>query len=306
MSFLDEFQANLEALPSILQRKYSLLRDLDKSLQEIQRQNDQRCEQEIDDMKRGIKTGNITPNSSLLKFSDEALEEQKHVIGIADEKVALAAQAYDLVDTHIQHLYQYVKKIDEDPRCERDNVAATTSPVLALEYNAKAGRSGDSSGRGRKKTRLAKVTAAAAEASTNPTSMELDLPVDPNEPTYFFCNHVSYGEMVACDNPDCKIEWFHYACFTLSTGKEESSSMTVYHLCNVVTRQWVALPPIPMDSEAASVGFLCDPVPCYVCNQGQFQLKHATFCLSCGNECGAILYMSPEDDISIGDVALGF
>ncbi|CAA2955442.1 PHD finger ING1 isoform X1 [Olea europaea subsp. europaea] len=211
MSFPDEFQANLEALPSILQRKYSLLRDLDKSLQEIQRQNDQRCEQEIDDMKRGIKTGNITLNSSLLKFSDEALEEQKHAIRIADEKVALAAQAYDLVDTHIQHLDQYLKKIDEDLR-QRDNVAATMSPVLTL---GKAGRSGDSSGRGRKKTRLAKVTAAAAGASTNPTSMELDLPVDPNEPTYCFCNQVSYGEMVACDNPDCKIEWFHYACVGL-------------------------------------------------------------------------------------------
>jgi hypothetical protein len=32
--------------------------------------------------------------------------------------------------------------------------------------------------------------------------MDLDIPVDPNEPTYCFCNQVSYGEMVACDNPD--------------------------------------------------------------------------------------------------------
>lgn len=48
-------------------------------------------------MKRGIKSGNITPNSSLLKFSDEALDEQKHAIRIADEKVSLASQAYDLV-----------------------------------------------------------------------------------------------------------------------------------------------------------------------------------------------------------------
>ncbi|KAL2485446.1 PHD finger protein ING1 [Abeliophyllum distichum] len=218
MSFLDEFQANLDALPNILQRKYSLLSNLDKSLQEIQRQNEQRCEQDIDDMKRGIKTGNITSNSSLLKFSDEALEEQKHAIRIADEKVALAARAYDLVDAHIQHLDQYLKKIDEDLRRERENVAATTLPVSALNNNVKAGSSGDSSGRGRKKTRLATVTAAAAAAaaaSTNPTSMELDLPVDPNEPTYCFCNQVSYGEMVACDNPDCKIEWFHYGCVGL-------------------------------------------------------------------------------------------
>lgn len=57
------------------------------------------------------------------------------------------------------------------------------------------------------RTRLA--TAAATEAAAavvapvaNPTGTELDLPVDPNEPTYCFCNQVSYGEMVACDNPN--------------------------------------------------------------------------------------------------------
>lgn len=34
--------------------------------------------------------------------------------------------------------------------------------------------------------------------------MEIDLPVDPNEPTYCYCNRVSYGEMIACDNPEVK------------------------------------------------------------------------------------------------------
>ncbi|GFZ10696.1 RING/FYVE/PHD zinc finger superfamily protein [Actinidia rufa] len=59
------------------------------------------------------------------------------------------------------------------------------------------------------------TAAAAATSAGNPISMDLDLPVDPNEPTYCFCNQVSYGEMVACDNPDCKIEWFHYGCVGL-------------------------------------------------------------------------------------------
>jgi len=35
---------------------------------------------------------------------------------------------------------------------------------------------------------------------------------DPEEPRYCLCNQVSYGEMVACDNPECMIEWFHYGC----------------------------------------------------------------------------------------------
>lgn len=55
------------------------------------------------------------------------------------------------------------------------------------------------------RTHVANVEATEAgntAGNTNPSGMDLDLPVDPNEPTYCFCNQVSYGEMVACDNPD--------------------------------------------------------------------------------------------------------
>lgn len=62
-----------------------------------QRQNEQRCEQEIEDIRRGVRSGNITLDTSVIRLSDEALDEQKHSIRIADEKVALAVQAYDLV-----------------------------------------------------------------------------------------------------------------------------------------------------------------------------------------------------------------
>ncbi|KAI8009887.1 PHD finger protein ING1 [Camellia lanceoleosa] len=213
MSFLEHFQANLESLPNMLQRKYTLLRDLDKSLQDIQHQNEQRCEQEIEEMKHEIKSGNITPNASNIRFSGEALDEQKHAVRIADEKVALAVQAYDLVDAHIQQLDQYLRKIDEELRSERESVAVTGSAAQNLNSNVKSQRGSESGRGGRKKTRRA--TANAAAATANPTSMDLDLPVDPNEPTYCFCNQVSYGEMVGCDNPDCKIEWFHYGCVGL-------------------------------------------------------------------------------------------
>lgn len=35
---------------------------------------------------------------------------------------------------------------------------------------------------------------------------------DPNETRYCYCNGVSYGEMVACDNDNCAREWFHLEC----------------------------------------------------------------------------------------------
>jgi hypothetical protein len=38
-----------------------------------------------------------------------------------------------------------------------------------------------------------------------------------DEERYCYCNQVSYGEMVACDNDDCPRQWFHLACIGLKS-----------------------------------------------------------------------------------------
>jgi hypothetical protein len=40
---------------------------------------------------------------------------------------------------------------------------------------------------------------------------------DPNEPTYCTCERVSFGEMIACDNKKCPVEWFHMECVGLNS-----------------------------------------------------------------------------------------
>ncbi|KAG5077065.1 hypothetical protein JHK82_055760 [Glycine max] len=260
MSFLEEFHAN------------------------IKRQNEQRCEQEIEDIKRGVRSGNITPDTSAIRFSDEALDEQKHSIRVADEKVALAVQAYDLVDTNIQQLDQYLKKFDEEIRrgtaiptflCNSLNqnaallqaptkkcdpgtqlrplqpavmphthtrlTAHRTQPVATThgddEHSANGGdehgaNDGDDPhavniaiqlNGGRKTRQTTMVT--EAQATSNPTGMDLELPVDPNEPTYCFCNQVSYGAMVACDNPNCSACSASFAMYTFSLRGEGAATI---------------------------------------------------------------------------------
>lgn len=49
-----------------------------------------------------------------------------------------------------------------------------------------------------------------------PLGAEVEMPIDPNEPTYCTCGRVSFGEMIGCDNPECAIEWFHFECVGLS------------------------------------------------------------------------------------------
>lgn len=43
-------------------------------------------------------------------------------------------------------------------------------------------------------------------------------PMDENAEVYCTCRKVSFGNMVACDGKNCKIEWFHYSCVDI---KEE-------------------------------------------------------------------------------------
>ncbi|XP_037423161.1 PHD finger protein ING1-like isoform X2 [Triticum dicoccoides] len=229
MGFLEDFQASVETLPAMLHKNYSLMRELDKSLQGVQLENEQRCQQEIEDIKHGLESGSITTyEPAKLKFSDEAIEEQKHCVRIADEKVALATQTYDLVDAHIQQLDQYMRKLEE-LRLEKEAAAAAADTAVAATSAApagagslrsaaadpapKTGRAGERNRGGRKKAKV--PTEMPTEIPIEQPAIDLELPVDPNEPTYCFCNQVSYGEMVACDNPDCKIEWFHFGCVGL-------------------------------------------------------------------------------------------
>lgn len=48
------------------------------------------------------------------------------------------------------------------------------------------------------------------------SSREGDDEDDEGEPRYCYCNEVSFGEMVACDNDACPREWFHLSCVGLT------------------------------------------------------------------------------------------
>lgn len=50
-----------------------------------------------------------------------------------------------------------------------------------------------------------------------------DSPVASEEPVYCFCRKGDSGRMIACDNPKCKIEWFHYKCMGLRLSEKTPS-----------------------------------------------------------------------------------
>jgi hypothetical protein len=56
----------------------------------------------------------------------------------------------------------------------------------------------------------------AATAFRRGSSVD-EVAADEDSQVYCFCQQVSFGEMVACDNENCEREWFHLPCVKLTS-----------------------------------------------------------------------------------------
>ncbi|OQR86876.1 hypothetical protein ACHHYP_20438 [Achlya hypogyna] len=165
-----------------------------------------------------------------------SLKAKRHlVIQKMDEKVAIASQSYDLIDHHIRRLdndlanytallkangeYEDEKIVIKKPAAvvappapvavAATNNKKTVVPVATVKKNAGSGRKRNAS-----EAQLEAIPEATTVAAGH-IALE-DLPIDPNEPLYCHCRRVSYGQMIGCDNEDCKFEWFHFDCVGLT------------------------------------------------------------------------------------------
>ena len=53
------------------------------------------------------------------------------------------------------------------------------------------------------------------DSATNSTQLQ-QAASDLSSKTYCWCNSDDIGRMVACDNPNCPREWFHFQCVGLT------------------------------------------------------------------------------------------
>lgn len=44
--------------------------------------------------------------------------------------------------------------------------------------------------------------------------------LNPREDIWCSCNREAFGEMIACDNPNCAIKWYHLECVYLTEAPE--------------------------------------------------------------------------------------
>lgn len=97
--------------------------------------------------------------------------------------------------------------------------------------NAEGGNNNNGHRKHQKKNSTVSISAiprAAEVAANHPGPVDEEGDIDADEPTYCYCNSVSYGEMVACDADTCAREWFHLACVGLKVAPGSKSEHASY------------------------------------------------------------------------------
>eukprot|EP01114_Cavostelium_apophysatum_P020858 TRINITY_DN7109_c0_g1_i1.p1 TRINITY_DN7109_c0_g1~~TRINITY_DN7109_c0_g1_i1.p1 ORF type:complete len:221 (+),score=39.82 TRINITY_DN7109_c0_g1_i1:204-866(+) len=196
-SYLENYLESVSSLPQEVRRNFALLRELDSRSQDLLEKVEKSSKQLLS---KSAKRAKENPDDEKTIRSD-----LKQCLELGDEKVALAVQTYELVDKHIRRLDMDLKKFEAE--LEQQGTPVVATPIK--EHKAVEKKAVDS------KTPQ-KKNGTAADPSARVLNVDIDMPIDPNEPTYCICSRVSFGEMVGCDSSDCKVEWFHFECVGLT------------------------------------------------------------------------------------------
>lgn len=250
---LEEYLESMDDLPVEVRRNFKLMKELDNRAHDIMKIIDGQSKDYMKEivtrrefLTEEMKQGKILAINKLFCKARE----------YSEDKVALAIQTYELVDKHIRRLDYDLEKFEVELQDKygdiKKEVDVAKSPPKQrgrkkkVSEGAKEKRKRTNSSdreaiktNGSKKKQKAeknkeKLNCLLNRIGVNPSGFiksetetdegdedglgdGLDMPVDPNEPTYCLCHQVSYGEMIGCDNMDCPIEWFHFACVGLTT-----------------------------------------------------------------------------------------
>ncbi|KAL4624737.1 inhibitor of growth protein 5-like isoform X1 [Arapaima gigas] len=214
--YLEHYLDSIESMPCELQRNFTLMRELDDRTEEKKGEIDDLAAEYIANVKSLAGEQRVEH----LQKIENAYSKCKEY---SDDKVQLAMQTYEMVDKHIRRLDADLARFEKELKEKLSEYESTDGRGLKKTRSVKDKRSSRTRGKKGsdeelpKKKKLKNSPELSDSLLAEHSSDVLDMPVDPNEPTYCLCHQVSYGEMIGCDNPDCPVEWFHFACVDLTT-----------------------------------------------------------------------------------------
>lgn len=241
-SYLEDFLDQIEVLPTQIKGKFVEMRDMEERLKSLMDEADKAAAETV---RKSTSKG--TSNEGLKKSYQDVIALQGKAIANAETKLQTAEVAFGVVDGVIHELDDRLREFEMQLRKEGRWPASTSdkpprgsaTPAGSPAPPAAVGPSTRGAGGGghQKTTRRAAAGARAAVAAAGGTSSRKqekkeaemqfavieDMVPDPDEPTYCYCNQISYGEMVMCESDDCPHnQWFHFTCVGLTEAPSGS------------------------------------------------------------------------------------
>lgn len=207
----------------------TVIADLDKHSTRLSKKLDRlikriSCRDYSDD---GTGTGTGGEGEEELMRDLELLDKLRKIIEIiATRKFQLAVKNYDFIDQNIKSLDTEISLLERSLERNGHNIheiKVNTSIVgqpaveTVKEKRGKRKHVQESSAAGGSSA----IGSTATSALVNPLS-SIALIALSAEPVYCICKRIAFGDMVACDNDECPIEWFHYSCVSLTKKPKNS------------------------------------------------------------------------------------
>jgi len=208
--YLGNYLKSINGLPDDLKKNFNKMLTLDQKNNDLNNDIDSASQEYL----KKVRERHLNPRKrksemeKIMKMFTDAKEN-------TETKVKVAMQTYEMVDSHIRRLDADLAKFESEMKEAGGRLSQTESE--GEEENDKKKKQKKKK-KGQKEERPKTPLAPVSNPNITPTVIPIvDMPVDPNEPTYCLCQQVSYGEMIGCDNQDCHIEWFHFPCMGLET-----------------------------------------------------------------------------------------
>lgn len=208
-------------VPLELQRQFGLMRELDERAYRLEQQVDTdmlqqlkaAAERQQEPMHSPTKrrqaaaaAGGTAAGAAEQECAERIESSMNELVKLSDEKLNIATQIYDYIDRHITKLDKDCHAFDAEIAKERQRLGMPpVEPTIggASGTVIDVGKRKNKPGEQRKLTPDEQYQQALAMA-------------DPSEPKYCQCQRISFGEMIACESPDCPYEWFHFGCVGLT------------------------------------------------------------------------------------------
>lgn len=237
MNHLEDYTDILESIPTDLCHPLTQILQLDSETQSLL---------------KSLNSSLPAKDPSQLHALDSLLSQS---IKLAEEKVSLASRAWESLDRHIRRLDEDIVRFETEYNFNESECAPSEKnpePAPSTEPTVKNGgrpvrKAADRTLKRLNDTDLEEATKEDSSPPIEQPSSTVLIQAEPvhlpsieslpgkivdvagiefphshpavesnvNEPRYCYCNQVSFGEMIACDNEDCEVEWFHYECVGL-------------------------------------------------------------------------------------------